>query len=52
MEQCLVEVERWWDEVEKHMNEAIENYSLAEELCSDAEERERKPVANLVTFRQ
>lgn len=42
MEQHLIEAEKRQDEVEKCINKAIEDWSLAEELCSDVEEREQK----------
>lgn len=42
IEKWLFKVKRPHEEMEMRMNEAIENRSLAEELCVNAEERERK----------
>lgn len=50
MEKWLLEAKNLQKVVEKQMNEVIENYSLAENLCADVEKREPKAVIDLLTF--
>lgn len=42
MEKRLLEVEKHHEEAKTQMNEVIGDCSLAEKLCTDAEERERE----------
>lgn len=48
----ILEVGKHHEEVETRINEAIKDRSLADELCANAEERERKAVTNLLSFQQ
>lgn len=50
MEKQMHQVEKRQVEAEMRINEAIEDHSLAEEICVDVEEMERKAVTDPMTF--
>lgn len=52
MEKQLLEAEKHHKVAEPWMNEAIEDHSLAEELCTYAKEREWKAVTYLLSFQR
>lgn len=50
MDKWLLEVEKHRDEEETRMKEAIEVHSVAEDLCADAKDKDRKAETDLLSF--